>query len=79
MGIRPKLKEKLLKVNMRKTKYDDKSGLFIRQLDYTKIAKLYNEGKSYSEISHIMACSSPDIAYALKKMGIKTRKNKNGK
>jgi len=66
---------------MRKTKHDDKSGVFIRQLDYTKIARLYNEGKSYSEISHIMACSSTAIAYALKSMGIETRgsKKKNAK
>ena len=64
---------------MRKTKHDKEKGTFVRQLDYDVIAGLYSEGKSYSEISHIMGCSSTAIAYALKSMGIETRGNKKRK
>lgn len=58
---------------MRKTKHDKETGTFIRQLDYDVIAGLYSEGKSYSEISHIMKCSSTAVQYALKQMGIEAR------
>jgi hypothetical protein len=58
---------------MRRTKHDKGTGEFVRQLDYDKIAKLYSGGKSFSEISHILKCSSTAIAYALKQMDIKTR------
>jgi len=59
---------------MKLPKYDSKTGMFTRQLDYEKIAEMYAAGKSYSEISHVMECSSTAIAYALKSLEVKEKK-----
>lgn len=56
----------------KKTRHDKRTGVFVRQLDYDKVKKMYLSGRSYSDISHEMNCSHAAVSFALHKMGIRT-------